>query len=224
MVFAHKCIARDLFRIMWFHISYIYLYCISYFETLWLTIQTLDLGNVPHSLLPDLTGPCQHPSCVTPPPRPHNIRLIVRLKIAHNSRTLLFPHHRISSKVTTTRNGNYPSFSFYIFLYLFTRLNATPALSIDPVDCAINALEEHNNVLFPVLFPALYQYVSPIFVITIDVTGISYNGSAMVTVSVTIYLDLLLVSHHHQPAATRGSQNTRLKASRGGWNKTLYIF
>ena len=55
-------------------------------------------------------------------------------------------------------------------------------------------LGNQDNVLFPVSSLNLYQYVSPIFVITINVTGISYNGPALVAVSVTIYLDLLSVS------------------------------
>ena len=55
-------------------------------------------------------------------------------------------------------------------------------------------LGNQDNVLFPVSSLNLYQYVSPIFVITMNVTGISYNGSALVAVSVTIYLDLLSVS------------------------------
>ena len=65
-------------------------------------------------------------------------------------------------------------------------------------------LGNQDNVLFPVSSLNLYQYVSPIFVITMNVTGISYNGHSECHHLFGFALRLTL---SHQPAA-RGSQNT----------------
>ena len=62
-------------------------------------------------------------------------------------------------------------------------------------------LWNQDNVLFPVCTESV-SICQLYFVITIGVTGISYNGRGAGPVSVTIYLDLLLVSlHSHHPAA-----------------------
>ena len=65
-------------------------------------------------------------------------------------------------------------------------------------------LGNQDNVLFPVSSLNLYQYVSPISVITMNVTGISYNGRSECHHLFGFALRLTL---SHQPAA-RGSQNT----------------